>query len=93
MSGNVRIGRRLYLVEDKSRVVEDGDPEAMFLLCPKGGEVSHATAARYGLLESSEAAPEPEDQEQAEPEKKTPAAANKAGRRPADKSRTPEGDK
>jgi hypothetical protein len=101
MSGAVRIDRRLYLTEDKSRAVEEGHPEAATLLCPAGGEVPHATAARYGLLEktnpepepdSEEKAPEPRD-EKAEPEKKTPAAANKARGRSADKAKAAEEDK
>lgn len=91
MSGAVRIDRRLYLTADRSRAVEEGDPEAATLLCPAGGEVPHATAARYGLLAESQ--PEPTSAPEAEPEKRAPTTPNKAARRPADKSRTPEGDK
>ncbi|MFI6883373.1 hypothetical protein [Streptosporangium canum] len=96
----MRIARRLYLTEDKSRVVEEGDLEAATLLCSAGGEVSHATAQRYGLLEKTEPTPKPAAQERAsgaekpdpapkdekaEPEKKAPAPANKARGRTADK--------
>lgn len=95
MSGAVKIDRRLYLTADASRVVGEGDPEAATLLCPAGGEVPYATAARYGLLDKSEAEAEegPESDADSESEKKAPTAANKAARRPADKSRTAEGDK
>lgn len=41
--------RRLWLNADKSRVVEDGDPEAAFLLASKGKELDAATVERYGL--------------------------------------------
>lgn len=41
--------RRLWLTADKSRVVEDGDPEAASLLASAGKELDEATVARYGL--------------------------------------------
>ena len=77
MSGAVRIGRRMYLTADESRAVPDGDPEAATLLCAAGGEVSRATAVRYGLLDE----PEPE---KSEPE---PEPEVKAGAKPANKAR------
>lgn len=85
MSGAVRSDKRLYLVEDKSRVVEEGDPDARWLLCAAGGEVPHALAERYGLLGSP--APEPgaeADEPGEQPKARTPAA-NKARTRGADK--------
>ena len=42
--------RRLYLTADKSRVVEEGDTEAAYLLVGEGGALDDDTAARYGLL-------------------------------------------
>jgi hypothetical protein len=92
MSGAVKMTKRLYLTADGSRVVEDGDPEAATLLCPAGGFLSHADAARYGLLPDAAAAeaaaerePDTEADEESKQEKKAPAAANKAAKRPADK--------
>lgn len=41
--------RRLWLSADKSKVVEDGDPEAAFLLASAGKELDEATVKRYGL--------------------------------------------
>ena len=41
--------RRLYLTADKSRVVEEGDLEAAYLLVGEGGELEDELAARYGL--------------------------------------------
>jgi hypothetical protein len=87
MSGAVRMDRRLYLTQDKSRVVEDGDPEAATLLCAAGGEVPHATAVRYGLVKPASEDSEPDAGR--EPASETP----KRGRRPADKSRTAAADK
>lgn len=41
--------RRLWLTEDKSRVVEDGDPEARWLWSPgPGHEVSKKEASSVG---------------------------------------------
>lgn len=83
MSGAVKSDRRLYLVEDRSRVVGDGDPDARWLFCVAGGEVSRADAERYGLLDppAGEPAPEPEPATELE-EKAAPTPANKS-RRPA----------
>jgi len=75
----VKIDRRLYLVEDKSRVVEAGDPDARWLLCPAGGEVPRADAERYGLFD--EPTPEAEPVE----EKAAPTPANKARTRATNK--------
>lgn len=82
MSGNVRMDRRLYLTADGGRAVPDGDPEAAILLCPAGGEVSRATAIRYGLLAEPE--PEPEPKAEAEAKQAQPPA-NKARGRTGDK--------
>ena len=40
---------RLYVNSDKSKVVPEGSPEAKFLLCPVGGQVSLADCERYGI--------------------------------------------
>src|SRR5262245_57370864 len=42
--------RRIYLNADRSRVVEEDNPEATFLLVAKGGSLDDATAEQYGLL-------------------------------------------
>lgn len=44
--------RRLYLNADRSRIVEESDPQATFLLCGVGGQLDDATADKYGLIES-----------------------------------------
>lgn len=41
--------RTLWLTADRDRVVEDGDPEAAFLLARRGQEVPAALVKRYGL--------------------------------------------
>jgi hypothetical protein len=41
--------RNLYHNADKSKVVEEGDPEAAFLAIAEGQEVPDAEAARLGL--------------------------------------------
>lgn len=40
---------RLYVNRDKSKVVPEGSPEAKFLLCPAGGQVSDVDCQRYGI--------------------------------------------
>jgi hypothetical protein len=41
--------RRLYLNADRSKVVEEGDPDSAYLLVGEGGEVSDEDAKQYGL--------------------------------------------
>lgn len=41
--------RALYLNADKSEVVEEGSPDAAFLLVGAGSEIDDADAAKYGL--------------------------------------------
>ncbi|MGR6922560.1 hypothetical protein ACU635_50615 [[Actinomadura] parvosata] len=79
----MKISQRMYLTEDKSRAVPEGDPEARHLLCAAGGEVSRADAERYGLLD--EPKPEPEPEPEPVEEKVAPAPANKARGRAANK--------
>ncbi|MDX3101747.1 hypothetical protein [Nonomuraea angiospora] len=81
----VRIDRRMYLTEDQSRAVPDGDPEARHLLCPAGGELDRADAERYGLLDQPKPAPAPEEPAEPAEEKAAPAPANKARRAAANK--------
>lgn len=92
--------RRLYLTADKSRVVEEGDPQARSLLVRAGGNVSAELAERYGLsapkttraeakAEEPKAEPAPETEPEAteEPEAKAVPgpSENKARRVPAEK--------
>lgn len=89
-SGVVTVDKRLYLTEDKERLVEDGHPDARWLWCTPGTQVPREQAERYGLLEEPEPEPEPEVEREAEeeppvqPKRRTPAA-NKARTRAADK--------
>jgi hypothetical protein len=54
----MKADRRLYLNADRSRVVEDGDPEAAYLLAAEGTDISNEDVRRYGL--DKKQAPEPE---------------------------------
>jgi hypothetical protein len=47
----VVVGERLWLTADRERVVKDGDPEAAFLLCGDGGQITRSDAERYGLID------------------------------------------
>jgi hypothetical protein len=78
--GLYRAPRRLYLSRDKERVVEEGDPEAGFLLAGEGAEVPEEDVKRYKLRDlpdpEPKAAPKgksvagpPEDKAQDAPEK------------------------
>lgn len=84
----VRIDRRVYLTADRERAVDEGDPDARYLLCTAGGEVDRDLAARYGLLDKPE--PEPAEPAEQEPEqvesKQRRPAANKQRAKPADKA-------
>jgi hypothetical protein len=44
------LDRRLWLTADHSRVVEDDDPHAAFLLGSSGKRVTDEVAKRYGLI-------------------------------------------
>lgn len=76
--GAIISDRRLYLTADEKRVVEEGDPEAAFLLVGAGGELPSAVAEQYGLIgKKARNAPENkavegpgEDKGAAEPTKK-----------------------
>ena len=45
----MELDRRLWLTAGKDRVVEDGDPEAAFLLGSAGEEITDDEADRLGL--------------------------------------------
>ncbi|GIH07416.1 hypothetical protein Rhe02_54830 [Rhizocola hellebori] len=92
MDGNVIIREHLYLTEDRTRVVKEGDPASRWLWAAPGTEVSLREAIRLGAVkpepaeeQASEADPldtePPADEEPAEP-KAAKQAPNKA-RKPA----------
>lgn len=68
--------RRLYLTSDKSRVVEEGDPDSGWLFAVPDSTIKAAVAKRYGLTQKggavvlADVAPEREP----EPEPEPPAA-------------------
>lgn len=49
MKVSILADRRLWLTADKSRVVEDGDPAAAFLLAAPGTEIAPDDVKRFGL--------------------------------------------
>lgn len=49
--------QRIYLTEDRSKAVFEGDPKAAFLLVPVGGELKDSEAKRLGLLPEKEIEP------------------------------------
>lgn len=75
-------GRRLWLVEDGSRLVEDGHPDARRLWCGPGKKVAASELARL--------MPKPEPPKQQPPPPEPEAAVTKA--KPKSKSKaTPSG--
>jgi hypothetical protein len=73
--------RRLYHNADKSKIVEEDDPEASFLAIGEGQEVPDAEAKRLGLdkIETKQLKGPPED-------KGGPASGGRAADEPADES-------
>lgn len=63
--------KRLYLNADRTKLVEEGSPDAAFLLAAEGAEVPDAEAKRYGLTGGSKASAD-------EDEKTADAKARKA---------------
>jgi hypothetical protein len=83
MSAPVRAKRRLYLDETRTRVLEDGDPDARYLLCVPDGDIPYETAVKYDLLQgepsTARASLGPEAEQGTEPEAKAkPAPPNKS---------------
>ncbi len=87
--------RRLYLSRDKSRVCEEGDPDAGWLFANKGGAISPADVAAFGLewadgkvvlpRSAADAAPAPKAAKKPE-DKAAKKSADKATARPPDKA-------
>lgn len=63
--------KALYLNADKSQVVEEGSPDAAFLLVGAGSEIDDADAKKYGLKSSGKT----EDKAVAGPEEDKAAEA------------------
>lgn len=52
----MELDRKLWLTADRDKVVEDGDPEAAFLLGAEGATVPDDEAERLGLTGSKQKA-------------------------------------
>ena len=65
---------KLWLTEDRKRVVEDGDPEMAHLFLPAGHQIPEEEARKFGLAQSVKT------------EKAAPPADDKAAAKPKDKS-------
>jgi hypothetical protein len=76
-----RADRNLYTDGSKTRLVEENDPDARFLLCAKGQSIPDQLAQRFGLLHrndghSAEAkAITPSDDQRIQNKAVTPASA------------------
>ena len=79
-----RSDKRLYLNADKSKVVEEDDPKAAYLLVGKGGTVTEEDAKKYNLKAPKQTEVTEVPVEEAE-SKQEPAPANKAESMPKDK--------
>lgn len=75
--------RQLWLVADKSHVVEDGDPEAAHLYVGEGHHVPLDEAVKLGAIKKAEA--KTQVKEQVKETKQVETAANKQADKPADK--------
>lgn len=84
----VTVDRHLYLTGDRSRVVEEGDPDGRTLWASPGQQVSRRDAERLGALTATPDRESIPDQDAVdEPDsKKSPAPANKQRRPRSDKS-------
>lgn len=94
MGETVVVDRHLYLTEDKSRVVEEGDPASRWLWASPGQEVSRAQAERLGAVAPPAAEPEREVSVEPETPVEPEPAPEPKQRQPApNKQRTKPGDK
>lgn len=73
------VKERLYLTADRKRLVRHNDPEAAYLACVAGQELSDAEVRQLGIV-AFYAAPA------AAPVKQGRVPANKMAARPADKT-------
>lgn len=90
VSERVTIDRHLYLTEDGTKVVAEGDPAGRWLWAAPGQEVPRKEAERLGAIQPEpETEPEPEAEVKPQPKQRTPRT-NKA-RRPAAAKASAEG--
>jgi hypothetical protein len=79
--------RKLWLTEDGSRVVEDGDPDAGTLYATPGYQVSDADAERFGLKAAQPVKPRLSEADQVKQKetivKARKVAADKLAKKPA----------
>jgi len=78
--------RRLYLTADRSRIVEEGDPAAAFLLVAAGRDVPVADAARYGLTLDAQGVVEVRSAAPPSPQPELPATPSTPVKKPATKA-------
>lgn len=71
----MKLDRTIWITADRDRVVEEGDPEAAFLLGTAGKEIPDDEAERLGIKPAKASKPEPEKPAE---EKQAPPPANKA---------------
>lgn len=67
-------GRAIYVNADKSKTVEENDPEAAFLLVGPNGELPDAEAEKYGLKGE-----QPKEKDRVEQLREAEAAAMERG--------------
>lgn len=79
----VTIDRHLYLTEDRTRVVEEGDPAGRWLWASPGQQVSRREAERLGAI-VTESGPDVK-QAEAPANKQRRPAVNKSGGAPEGK--------
>lgn len=80
--------RRLYVTADGSRLVDENDPEAAYLLAPAGEEIPDDVAEKYGLV-SRETLNDEGDDEPGD----AGAEAKERKKKPSTKVRAPGGTK
>lgn len=49
-----KVDRRVWLNADRTKVLEDGHPDAAFLLYPAGAEVPMPDAIKHGLAKAAD---------------------------------------
>lgn len=80
--GMFELDRKLWLTQDRERVVEDGHAEAAFLLGGPGDEIAADEAERLGLKQAKQAANkqavEPDNKAIAPAESKKPRSRKRA---------------
>lgn len=79
-----RIADKNYYRDAEGNLVEEGDPNAAFLVAGKGTEIPDEVIQKYGIPEEApveESAPEPAEEKAAAPaaNKSAKPAANKKG--------------